>query len=75
MRTLADRLDSLSAFLGNYFGSRGFTDTAYDRLGAVTSGFLKTSLTNRAPYVSPTEEDVKALQDWYRENFPEMLQL
>ena len=72
---LADRFDRLDAFLGDYFGSRGFTDTAYDRLGGVASGFLSSSLANRAPYVSPTEEDVKALQDWYREHFPEMLQL
>ena len=72
---LADRFDSLAAFLGEYFGSRGFTDTAYDRLGAVTSGFLQTSLLNRAPYVSPTEDDVKVLQEWYREHFSEMLQL
>ena len=72
---LADKFDALSNFLDQHFAPRGFTDTAYDRLGAVTSGFLQTSLTNRGPYVAPTVADIAVLQDWYREHFPEMLEL
>jgi len=69
------RFAELSAFLGERYAPKGFTDTAYDRMGALASGFLKTSLHSRAPYISPTEKDVKDLRQWYRENFPEMLRL
>ena len=72
---LGKKIDALSTFLGEYFQPRGFTDTAYDRMGAVASGFLRTSLVNRGPYVSPTAADVASLQAWYRDHFPEMLQL
>ena len=57
------------------FGAKGFTDSAYDRMGGRASGFLKTSLRCRGPYVSPTEEDVEQLRAWFREDFPEMLEL
>jgi dihydrodipicolinate synthase/N-acetylneuraminate lyase len=65
----------LHEFLGAEFAPRGFTDTAYDRMGGRACGFLQTSLCNRAPYVSPTESDVATLRDWYREHFPDMLDL
>ena len=71
----ADRLTALSQFLAANFGARGFTDTAYDRMGGRASGFLKTSLRNRPPYVSATREDVDRLRHWYEEQYPEMLQL
>ena len=71
---LAEKFDQLSEFLGQHYQPRGFTDTAYDRMGATASGFLDTSLRNRGPYVSPTEEDKQDLHNWYARHFPEMLQ-
>ncbi len=67
------KLNELVAFLGSEFEPRGFTDTAFDRLGGVAGGFLKTSLASRGPYPSATREDAEALCSWYREHFPEML--
>lgn len=69
------QLDGLFTFLDEGFADRGFTDTAYDRLGGLATGFLHTSLQNRGPYPSPTEADVKRLADWFRESFPEMLEI
>jgi 4-hydroxy-tetrahydrodipicolinate synthase len=68
-------MDELHRFLFEHYGPKGFTDTAYDRLGGRASGFLETSLRSRGPYVSATEEDVRELTDWYREHYPEMLDL
>ena len=68
-------LTALGEFLEGQFSPRGFTDTAYDRMGGRASGFLRTSLRNRAPYPSPTMEDVERLRGWYEGNFPEMLRL
>jgi len=62
-------------FLHNQFGARGFSDTAYDRLGGIASGFLKMSLHSRGPYVSPTSDDVDVLRQWYYAHLPEMLEL
>jgi len=69
------RISDLVTFLGATFGPKGFTDTAFDRLGGVASGFLKTSLRSRGPYPSCTQEDVETLRRWYAEHFPEMLYL
>ncbi len=69
------RLNELLEFLHMRFGSRGFTDTAFDRLGGVTNGLLKTSLGSRGPYPSATREDVETLRCWYRDHFPDMLLL
>ena len=70
-----EQIALLHQFLHNEFGPKGFTDTAYDRMGGRASGFLKTGLRNRGPYPSATHDDVEALQGWYREHFPEMLEL
>ena len=67
------RVKKLIEFVLQTFVPKGFTDTALDRTGGRASGFLKTSLRNRGPYVSPTEEDVELWRNWYREHFPEML--
>ena len=72
---IADRFDRLFEFLANEFAPRGFTDTAYDRMGGIASGFLSTSLRNRSPYPSATTPDVEILRQWYRQNFPEMLEV
>ncbi|MEW6749871.1 MAG: dihydrodipicolinate synthase family protein [Candidatus Latescibacterota bacterium] len=69
------RLRALDAFLGERYEPAGFTDTAYDRMGARAFGFLESSLPNRGPYVSPTQADVEDLRGWCREHFPEMLEL
>lgn len=66
------KLQALFEFLET-FGPKGYTDSAFDRLGGVTSGFLKTSLRCRGPYPSPTQVDVQLLRQWYRKRFPEML--
>lgn len=55
------------------FATRGFTDSAGDRLGGVAAGFLECSLRSRGPYPHAIPEDVDTLRQWYREHFPEML--
>jgi dihydrodipicolinate synthase/N-acetylneuraminate lyase len=69
------RLMELFTFLfsPNGFGARGFTDTAFDRLGGITSGFLQCGLRSRGPYPHATNDDVETLRDWYREHFADML--
>ncbi|MEA1951356.1 MAG: dihydrodipicolinate synthase family protein [Planctomycetota bacterium] len=69
------RLADLIEFLAAEYGTRGFTDTAYDRMGGRAGGFLKTSLRSRGPYISATQEDVEKLRAWYGEHFPEMLEV
>jgi len=69
------RLGGLFDFLFQTFGDRGFTDTGYDRLGGIASGFLKTSLGCRGPYPHPTRADVGRLCAYYSQHFPEMLQV
>ncbi len=70
-----ERIAPLFEFLHSEFAPKGFTDTAFDRMGGVASGFLKTSLRSRGPYPAATEEDVAVLRRWYQENLPEMLDL
>jgi dihydrodipicolinate synthase/N-acetylneuraminate lyase len=69
------RIRSLLKFLDGEFGAKGFTDTAYARLGARATGFLQTSLCNRAPYRSSTEADVGLLRQWCAKGYPELLEL
>jgi dihydrodipicolinate synthase/N-acetylneuraminate lyase len=69
----SEPVSRLFAFLHAEFGTRGFTDTAFDRLGGLASGFLQTSLRSRGPYVSVSPADVQELRSWYETEFPEML--
>ncbi len=69
------RIDALFAFCDETFASRGFTDTAEDRLSGVACGFLRCSTRSRGPYPAATPDDVETLRRWYREHFPEMLQI
>jgi dihydrodipicolinate synthase/N-acetylneuraminate lyase len=69
------RIRSLLKFLDGEFGSKGFTDTAYARMGARATGFLQTSLRNHAPYRSATEEDVALFRQWCGKGYPELLDL
>jgi len=72
---LNERLSTLYDFLFR-FGSKGYTDTSYDRLGAVATGFFgKSLLRSRGPYPSATEEDAETFRAFYRETLPEMLEL
>lgn len=75
VREVADRLDLLFQFLDEHFEPKGFTDTAYDRLGGRAAGFLKTSLRSRGPYPSATTQDLETLRAYYRKHLPEMLEL
>ncbi|MEA1950594.1 MAG: dihydrodipicolinate synthase family protein [Planctomycetota bacterium] len=67
------RIDALFEFYDETFASRGFTDTAEDRLGGVASGFLRCGTRSRGPYPVATPNDVETLRRYYREHFPEML--
>jgi 4-hydroxy-tetrahydrodipicolinate synthase len=69
------RSAALFEFLDKTFDAKGLTDSSYDRLGGLATGFLKTSLRHRGPYPSATVEDVETLRRWYQEHFPEMLDL
>lgn len=71
-RKVAGKIEELFVFLHSQYGGKGFTDTAFDRLGGLAGGFLKTSLSSRAPYPSTTQDDIVAFRDWCQENFPEM---
>ena len=57
------------------FGEKGFSDSAYDHLQGLVAGFLTGSPLSRGPYISATEDDVKALREWMEKNTPELLQL
>lgn len=74
IRELAAKVDALFQMLHSTFADRGLTDTAYDRLGGLASGFLQTSRHSRAPYPNITDEDIATLRGWYEVNFPEMLE-
>ncbi len=64
---------TLFEFLFRQFGERGFTDTAFDRLGGIACGFLKTSLRSRGPYLSATSDNIETLRKWCKTNLPEIL--
>lgn len=74
-RRQTEPLGKLFDFLHDEFGSRGFTDTAYDRLGGLASGFLRTSLRSRGPYRCVSPADIDTLRTWYQQEFPGMLVL
>ena len=74
-RLVGGSLDRRSSDFDAEFGAKGFTDTAYARMGARATGFLQTSLKNRAPYRSTTEEDVELFRKWCGKGYPELLEL
>ena len=73
VRHQAQPVSNLFAFLHNEFGTSGYTDTAFDRLGGLASGFLQTSMRSRGPYMSVSPADVEKLRSWYATEFPRML--
>ncbi len=70
-----DMLDRLVREGLRPFTEKGYTDTAYDRLMGVTSGFLTMSARSRGPYLSVTDQDVQELRAWMEANTPELLKL
>jgi len=70
-----EKIEALHQFLFSQFGPRGFTDTAFDRLGSAASGFMSSNLRSRGPYPSAVEQDAVVLRNWYENHFPEMLVL
>lgn len=52
-----------------------YHDTAYDRLKGHLAGFLQTSLSNRGPYPSTSQQDIETVRNWCRREFPELLEL
>jgi dihydrodipicolinate synthase/N-acetylneuraminate lyase len=76
--TLNDALGpvlELHQYLGDHFEPKGFTDTAYDHMCGVATGFLPMSVRSRGPYRSATEADVAEFRAWCREHYAEMLEL
>jgi dihydrodipicolinate synthase/N-acetylneuraminate lyase len=73
LKACAEKLKLLLDFvIAQFVSSRGYWDTAMDRLGGVAGGVLRTSLYSRGPYPHANQEDVKTLRDWHRENLPEV---
>lgn len=73
IETWSNKINALFQFLHAEFGSRCLTDTAYDRLVGIATGFLQTNLAGRKPYPSATADDVATVHQWLANNFPEML--
>lgn len=75
LRKQSALLGRLDEYLESAIGPKGYTDTSYDRLATVATGFLKTSLHSRGPYPSAAKEDLELFRSWCRTNFPELLVL
>jgi len=73
VQEMHQRVEPMFDFLVGTFAAKGLTDTAFDRLGGLASGFLQTSLRSRGPYPSVSTGDVAILRQWYTQHFPEML--
>lgn len=71
VRQSCKKLRVLHKFVIDTFAVKGLP---LDRIGGRAGGFLKTSLRNRGPYPSATQQDVDLLRRWYEDNFPEMLE-
>ena len=70
-----DKIGELVKFMDEHFGTRGYTDTAYDRLGGLVTGFLRTSCRSREPYTQVAPADIDLTREWCRQHFPEFLKL
>ncbi len=64
---------ALHDFIDHAFGPVGFTDTAYDRMVGLATGFLRTSLSCRGPYRSPSQADVDTTRNWIERHYPRLL--
>jgi 4-hydroxy-tetrahydrodipicolinate synthase len=68
------KMDKFFEAIGAYLEGRNLLDAAVDRLGGYAGGFLKCNLRSRGPYSAPTEADAEWQRNYYRENWPEMLE-
>jgi len=57
------------------FLEKGFTDTAFDHMMGVATGFLTMNVRSRGTYTSANEDDVRQLRDWMKINTPQLLDL
>lgn len=57
------------------FVEKGFTDTAFDHMMGVATGFLSMNVRSRGTYTSATDEDVQQLHTWMKINTPQLLNL
>jgi len=57
------------------FVEKGFTDTAFDHMMGVATGFLSMNVRSRGTYTSATDEDVQQLRAWMKINTPQLLNL
>ena len=75
LKAALEPVQALHRYLAEHFKPLGFTDTAYDHLCGVATGFLPIPLRSQGPYRGATEDDVKTLRAWCREHFPQLLEL
>jgi dihydrodipicolinate synthase/N-acetylneuraminate lyase len=68
-----EKLRALREFIAAALIVKGLTETAFARIGGRLTGFLRTGLRNRGPYPAASVEDVKQLQGWCTEYFPELM--
>lgn len=68
-------LISLRDFLYKTYMPKGFTCSAFDRMGSQLTKFINIELPCRAPYRSPTDSDVETLREWCHIHFPDMLEV
>ena len=57
------------------FTEKGYTDSAYDHLQGLATGFLSMNPRSRGTYLSATAADVEQLRAWMAANIPELLEL
>ena len=57
------------------FTEKGYTDSAYDHLQGLATGFLSMNPRSRGTYLSATDADVRQLRAWMAANIPEFLEL
>ncbi len=75
LKVWCDKIDLLDREGLFPFEAKGFTDTAYDHLQGVVTGFLKMHPRSRGPYIAATDEDIDTLRRWLEKNLPEFLEL
>ena len=75
LKPWTDKIEHLGAAGLQPFAEKGYTDSAYDHLQGLATGFLKMNPRSRGTYLSATQEDVQQLRAWLAENLPEFLEL
>ena len=75
LKPWTDKIEHLGAAGLQPFAEKGYTDSAYDHLQGLATGFLKMNPRSRGTYLSATQEDVQQLRTWLAANLPEFLEL